>query len=77
MRTGGNVVLGDLILQVVVFAFFIFIAMRLHLRLNQHPTIISHNLDAGWARYMYALYAASAAILVRNIVRTVSNMPQD
>jgi hypothetical protein len=63
---GNKILLAGFILQIVAFSFFIFMAWKFHVRLSQQSTMIS-----GWAKYMYALYGASVAILVRNIVRIV------
>ncbi|KAI9738719.1 MAG: hypothetical protein M1834_008224 [Cirrosporium novae-zelandiae] len=66
---GMDVVLGGLVFQVVVFGFFVFIAWKFHVRLRQGPTTVSRYPGPPWEKYMYAIYAASVAVLVRNIVR--------
>jgi hypothetical protein len=70
-KIGVKVVLGGLIFQVIAFAFFVYVAWKFHVRLNREPTMISRDPAVRWKRYMWALYAVSIAVLVRNIVRIV------
>ncbi|CAG8305065.1 unnamed protein product [Penicillium salamii] len=72
MKIGKKVVLGGLIFSLVVFAFFIYIAAKFHRRLQQKPTpILHHYPDLPWQRYMWAIYVSCAALMVRNLVRTI------
>lgn len=72
---GQKIVLGGLILQIIVFSFFVFIAYGFHLRNSRQPaTILSSSTDpAGisikWRRQMWALYVVSVFVLARNIFR--------
>lgn len=71
MEIGKKVVLSGLILSLFVFAFFIWIAVTLHRRLQSTPTNILIMNDLKWQRYMFAIYAACAALMLRNLVRTI------
>ncbi|KAJ5098760.1 hypothetical protein N7532_005761 [Penicillium argentinense] len=72
MSIGKKVVLAGLIFSLVVFAFFILIAVKFHLRLKKFPTpLLILNSDLKWASYMWAMYVACAAMMVRNLVRTI------
>ncbi|KAJ5826655.1 hypothetical protein N7447_003418 [Penicillium robsamsonii] len=71
MAIGKKVVLAGLIFSLVVFAFFIWIAVTLHRRLNNTPTDTLMMNDLHWRRYMWALYAACSALMLRNLVRTI------
>jgi hypothetical protein len=66
-----NIVLGGLILQVVIFAFFVVVAAIFHSRLRKAPTIESQDVDLPWERFMTMLYTVSVLIAVRNMVRVV------
>lgn len=71
MSIGKKVVLAGLIFSLFVFAFFVWIAATLHRRLNNTPTDILTMNDLYWRRYMWALYAACSALMLRNLVRTI------
>jgi hypothetical protein len=69
MDIGNKVVLSGLIFQIMVFCFFVYTAGKFHRRLNREPTSTSDVVR--WSWYMHALYTASAAILVRNLIRVI------
>lgn len=67
LKTGQDIVVAGLILQVAIFLVFVGTAWNFHARYsNQGSTS-----DLPWKRQMRALYAASLLITVRNIVRIV------
>ncbi len=68
---GGNIVLGGLILQIVVFAFFVCVGAVFHLRLRQHPNRLSERVR--WVHHMVTLYVMSIAITSRNVYRVVES----
>lgn len=69
MKLGQNIVLGGLILQVVIFGFFVAVSWNFHVRYSNKAGAGSTALS--WKRCMYSLYTASALILLRNTVRIV------
>ncbi|KAJ5689925.1 hypothetical protein N7462_004317 [Penicillium macrosclerotiorum] len=72
MAIGKKVVLAGLIFSLVVFAFFVLIAASFHTRLARSPTpLVSMNPDLRWRRYMWAMYVACFALMLRNLVRTI------
>ncbi|KAJ5160275.1 uncharacterized protein N7482_007279 [Penicillium canariense] len=72
MSIGKKIVLAGLIFSLVVFGFFVIIAVTFHRRLKQRPTpILTKNPALAWTRYMWTLYVACAALMVRNLVRTI------
>ena len=72
MDVGRKVVLAGLIFSLFVFALFVAIAVTFHRRLQKTPTpILTINSDLSWRRYMWTIYVACAALMVRNLVRTV------
>lgn len=66
---GSHIVLAGLIIQIVIFGFFIAIAAVFHVRLRANPTIQSLASLAPWERFMKVLYVTSAFIMFRSIVR--------
>ncbi|KAI9926320.1 hypothetical protein ASPWEDRAFT_698995 [Aspergillus wentii DTO 134E9] len=72
MAIGVKVVLAGLVLSLVVFGFFVLIAVRFHQRLNQESsTVLDNNPFLHWRRYMWALYVSCFAVMLRNLVRTI------
>lgn len=71
MAIGKKVVLAGLIFSLVVFSFFIWIAVSLHQRLLRNPTNILTMNNINWQQYMWTLYAACSALMLRNLVRTI------
>lgn len=69
---GGKVVLGGLIFQLVLLAFFIFNIYVFHKRNARNPTqLTDHPQLPRWRRLVYVLNFIGVAIFVRNFVRTV------
>lgn len=66
-KTGKNVVVFGLFLQIVFFGFFLVTGGLFHYRINRSPTPFSATIS--WQKYMYSLYAAGLLILVRSIFR--------
>ena len=66
---GENIILGGLILQILIFGFFVVVASVWHRRLASRPTAASSELP--WARYIWFLYAASVCITIRNVCRVI------
>ncbi|ORY16393.1 RTA1 like protein-domain-containing protein [Clohesyomyces aquaticus] len=68
---GEHVILGGLILQILIFGFFIIVALVWHRRLNAHETVEARRGEMPWRRYIKLLYVASVCIMVRNVCRVV------
>jgi hypothetical protein len=69
VKRGENIILGGLILQILIFGFFVAVAATWHKRLSARPT--AYSADLPWIRYTWLLYAASALITIRNLCRVV------
>lgn len=69
VKMGENIILGGLILQILIFLFFVIIAGTWHRRLETRPTAAS--ADIPWQKMVRFLYAASAFITIRNMCRVV------
>lgn len=70
MKTGQNVVIGGLILQVVMFALFIVTGLHFHLRFRRHGSIEAW-AQVPWQGTLHMLYITSSFVMVRNIFRVV------
>ncbi|KAL6707518.1 hypothetical protein ACN47E_004088 [Coniothyrium glycines] len=68
-KRGENVILAGLVLQILIFGFFVVVAGIWHRRLGSRPTAAAAELP--WARLMWFLYAASVCITVRNLCRVI------
>jgi hypothetical protein len=68
-KTGENIILGGLILQILIFTFFVVVASIWHRKLNATPTAAAAELP--WKKYIGLLYAASVFITVRNLCRVI------
>lgn len=67
--TGSHVVLAGLLVQIIIFAFFVVVAVVFHRRLRAGPTTSSQDASLAWAKSVKILYTISGLILARNIVR--------
>lgn len=66
---GENVILGGLILQILLFGFFVVVAGVWHSRLRKQPMAEAATLP--WEGLVSRLYAASGCIMLRNVFRVV------
>lgn len=78
MENGEKIVIGGLFVQIIFFGFFVVVSLLFHNRIHHGPTRASQLLKStatstrtSWEGLLYALYASSAAILVRSIFRVV------
>jgi hypothetical protein len=62
-----GIVIGGLIVQIVVFGFFIITSIVFEKRMNRAPT----TEDTLWKKHLYPLYAVSGLIMVRSIFRVI------
>ncbi|KAK0228173.1 putative RTM1-like protein [Armillaria fumosa] len=68
MKTGQYVIVIGLLVQILWFGGFIFVAGVFHYRMRVVPTVTE---KTNWRRLMHVLYAASVLILVRSIFRVI------
>ncbi|GAM89083.1 hypothetical protein ANO11243_071180 [Dothideomycetidae sp. 11243] len=73
VNLGEYVILGGLVLQIVIFLFFIAVAVVWHKRMSSlsrtTANVAIERFD--WQRYIFSLYTVSILIAVRNIVRCI------
>lgn len=68
---GEKIIIAGLLVQIVIFGFFVIVSALFNVRLARAPTISSERGHVPWKRHMIMLYAASGLILVRSIFRVV------
>jgi hypothetical protein len=68
-KRGENIILGGLILQILIFMFFVAVASIWHRRLDAQPTAAAAELP--WKKFITFLYAASVFITIRNLCRVI------
>jgi len=68
-KRGSRIVLAGLVIQILIFSFFVAIALVLHRRLRANPTRQSHDASLPWKKFLYILYVVSAFVMFRSIVR--------
>ena len=66
---GSHIVLAGLLAQILIFGFFIVIAVVFHHRLQARPTRQSYDPILRWKIFMYILYATCTLIMIRYVVR--------
>ncbi|XPS75623.1 hypothetical protein M3J09_007698 [Ascochyta lentis] len=69
VKRGENIILGGLILQILIFLFFVIVAGTWHRRLESKPMAAS--ADIPWQKMVRFLYAASVFITIRNMCRVI------
>ena len=68
-QRGSRIVLAGLVIQILIFGFFVAIALVLHRRLRAAPTSQSQDPSLPWQKFLCILYVVSAFIMLRSIVR--------
>ncbi|RAR03599.1 putative RTA1 domain protein [Stemphylium lycopersici] len=69
--TGTTVVVGGLGTQLAAFVLFVLMAVVFHRRLEAEPTTTSLRTHVKWRKYMWALYAVSALVMIRSLFRFI------
>ncbi|KAK0448334.1 RTA1 like protein-domain-containing protein [Desarmillaria tabescens] len=67
-KIGQYVIIIGLLVQIIWFGGFIFVAGVFHYRMRVVPTVTD---KTNWRRLMHVLYAASTMILVRSVFRVI------
>lgn len=70
VKLGENMILGGLILQIMIFGFFVVVTTYFQARMRGDAFAQSVT-DLPWQRLLAGLYGVSALIIVRNVVRTI------
>ncbi|EMR66682.1 hypothetical protein MGN70_001215 [Eutypa lata] len=70
-KTGENIIIGGLFVQLVAFGIFIVVAGIFYRRVLRDPTPASQTVDVPWQRYMWVVFAGSSLILIRSVFRVI------
>jgi hypothetical protein len=68
---GEKIIIAGLIVQIVVFGFFVVTSVLFHRRVLSEPTERAAEEYVPWRRHLYVLYGTSALILVRSVFRVI------
>ncbi|RFU33043.1 hypothetical protein B7463_g3277, partial [Scytalidium lignicola] len=66
---GSHIVLAGLLIQIVIFGFFVVVALVFHRRLRARPTSRCDDPSLPWKKFLYIVYITSGFIMIRSIVR--------
>ena len=70
VKLGENMILSGLILQIIIFGFFVVVAANFQARMRGDASAQSVT-GLPWQRLLAGLYAISALIIFRNVIRTI------
>lgn len=70
-KRGETIILAGLVLQIIIFAFFLVVTVIYDKRYVARPTGKSLDASINWRTYMSMLYAVSILITFRNIFRVI------
>ena len=70
-KTGENIILGGLGIQILFFGSFIIATLVFHRRILARPTATSLGLTTPWKKLIWVLYITSTLILIRSIFRII------
>ncbi|KAK5658628.1 hypothetical protein OQA88_2021 [Cercophora sp. LCS_1] len=68
---GEKIIIGGLIVQIVVFGFFVITSVLFHRRIVREPTQRAVEGYVPWKRHLWVLYGTSGLILVRSVFRVI------
>jgi len=68
VNLGNNVILSGLVLQIIIFCFFILVAAKFQRRGRRDDSFPAH---IPWQRYLGILYTISLFIAMRNVYRAI------
>ncbi|KAL4747097.1 hypothetical protein BDW72DRAFT_197094 [Aspergillus terricola var. indicus] len=74
-NTAKGIVIAGLLVQIVVFGFFMVTSVVFDKRMTRCPTSLSMSRNGGdgvrWKEHLYPLYAVSLLIMIRSIFRVI------
>lgn len=76
-KLGKRTILSGLGLQIVFFSFFIVVTIVFDRRIRKRSSDETIPTDIPWRQHLWALYTASALILVRSVFRVVEYIQGD
>ncbi len=71
-KTGERIIISGLLLQCIIFSFFVLIGILFHRKASTSPTERMKTSNfIPWKKHLLALYISSTLILVRSIFRVI------
>ncbi|KAL4819741.1 RTA1 like protein-domain-containing protein [Aspergillus spinulosporus] len=75
MNVAKGIVIAGLLVQIVIFGFFMVTSVVFDMRMRRCPTSLSMSRNrgdgVGWKEHIYPLYAVSLLIMIRSIFRVI------
>ena len=71
VKLGQIVILLGLFVQIIFFGLFIVVTYIFYRRMGANPTRKALSPEMPWKKYMYALFAVSALIVIRSLFRII------
>ncbi|CAI7633266.1 unnamed protein product [Penicillium crustosum] len=68
-KMGSNIVVVGLLIQVMMFCFFILTSVIFEIRMYRRPTAKTFAGGLDWKKHLRTLYALSALVLIRSVFR--------
>ena len=66
---GSHIILAGLLIQILIFGFFVSVSVVFQRRMSVILTSRSYNRSLPWKKYLYILYITCGFIMFRSIVR--------
>ncbi|KAG7150865.1 Protein RTA1 like protein [Verticillium longisporum] len=70
LKTGANIIIVGLFVQLIFFGIFLIVAVNFHVRVRRAPTARSR-IGIPWEKHLKILYAAGMLIMVRSLFRAI------
>ncbi|RYP37917.1 hypothetical protein DL767_002789 [Monosporascus sp. MG133] len=70
-KTGENIIIGGLVVQLVGFGVFIAVAGVFYVRIAKNPTRAADTVDTPWRKYLWVMFGSTALILIRSVFRLI------
>jgi hypothetical protein len=66
---GNKIVVGGLLIQVIMFGFFLITAIVFQVRMRRHPRGLSTSVDIPWKSHLRTLHVVGLLIMIRSVFR--------
>jgi hypothetical protein len=69
VTTGSYIVVASVLVQIIIFGFFVVVAFVFDRRIRYHPTPKSQSSNIPWQKHILIFCATSVFIMTRSVVR--------
>ncbi|RYP66947.1 hypothetical protein DL771_007521 [Monosporascus sp. 5C6A] len=70
-KTGENIIIGGLFVQLIAFGVFIAVAGVFYVRITKDPTSAAETVDIPWRSYLWIMFGTTGLILIRSLFRLI------